>query len=116
MITFKPQDFQKGLDSRMQRLDAIINSDWPSNPAKDEVHARKVAAAKRYLAELRSLNSVLCPLGEVHVLDKKSFEARLNKADIAEIVDEGEFFRLAEIANYPNSQYLAICFEAMDSL
>ena len=116
MITFEQQQFQEVLGARIARLQAITDSAWPSNPAKDEVHARKVAAAKRYLAELRSLDSVLCPTGEVHVLANKTFESRLAKADIATIVDEGEFFRMAEIANFPSSQYLAITFTPINSL
>ena len=120
MIAQTPQSLQELLKRRMKRLQAIIDSS-SAIPPKDKAPRRtvtpeKAAAAQSYLNELRSLESVFCSFGPVHVLDKTSFKARLKKADFVTIVDEGEFFCLADIANYPDSNYQAIWFKPLDSL
>lgn len=90
------------LEARKRSLSKIINSNYPIDPKLTKAHQNRVQNAKNYINELDQLISTLTTDTQIYVVTVTTFESKIEKADFATIEDEGVFFRLANIINYPS--------------
>ena len=106
--------FNQKLASRINTLQKIIDSPAPLNPEKAKDYYEHVATATAYAAEIRTI--MFESTREIFILPEGNFEARLEKSVFATIEDEGEFFRMAFVSNFPSDDFYIITFRPLASI
>ena len=107
----------KKLEERKSKLAQIEYSSCPIDPKLEEAHIRKIDNARRYRQELEGLLPFIgLTTKEIFIVSTTTFEKRVDKADYATIEDEGFFFRLALINNFPADDFLILWLTPLSSL
>ena len=99
------------LKKRMDKLHTIIDSNYPADPKLHQAHANRVYNAQAYLKELESLIRIFeLSMSEttISIVPLNIFEKKVETADYATIEDEGLYFRMAHITNYPGTDFLLL--------
>lgn len=104
------------LEARKRSLSKIVNSNYPVDHQLKKAHENRVVNAKNYINELEQLILTLTRDSKIFVVAENTFENRIAKADFATIEDEGLFFRLANVINYPGESVTLLCLASLSTL
>jgi len=110
------KDITTILEERKTRLQTIINSNYPIDPKLSKAHNERVEKAAVYVKEIESLFSLLPIDSKVYVVPINTFEKKMETSDFATIEDEGFFFRLAHISNFPCEDIYLLYFVPLSSI
>lgn len=97
--------FNEKLEKRITRLQEILNRGLPIDPKMEFRHEELQRSARQYLREIKQLNSFDLP-EEIFIVSHKSFQNKMKECDMAVIEDEGTYFSLAHVEDFPKSYYM----------
>lgn len=87
------------LEEKKVRLEDILNATY--SRSGDE-HERKILNAKNYIKEVKYLISSLQFIKkDIFLVSESTLDDKVKKADFSSIEEEGEFFKLGFIQNFP---------------
>ena len=111
------KELLKKLEERKVKLSEIANTAEPINPRLWDAHNSKVSRAEHYIYEIdRLLTSLLLTSKEISIVSLNKFTKKVDTADLATIVDEGLFFKVALINNFPEDEYVLIYLAPLSDL
>ena len=106
----------KQLEAKEARLKRILQSEYPTDPAKKDAHIRKIINAERFLDELSEAKAVVGCGVNLKLVPRPTFEKQVDKADFATMEFDGEFCKVAIILNYPYDNLWLIYVAPVESI
>lgn len=104
------------LEERKTKLEEIANSNCPIDPKLAKSHDERVKKASAYVKELNGLIPFLPSDSKIYVVHINTLERKMETADFATIEDEGIFFKLVHISNFPEEDMYLIYLAPLSSI
>ena len=112
------KDIVTALKERREKLLKVANSEYPIDPKHRKAHSDRVFAASEYIKEIDSLIPTLSVTAadNIYIVPINIFEKKLERADYATIEDEGFYFRMAHVTNFPSEEFTLLYLAPLSSI
>lgn len=95
------ESLRKQLESKKNRLNEVLNTQFPKNPYLWGCHYRKLENAPIFIEELTDIICFLEIEPNIKLVTLPTLKKQCEKADFASVEFDGEFCKLVLIQNFP---------------